>query len=450
MIRMDILVIGCGPAGSCAAMAAKRIDPSLKVAIITRENCGEYSPPALSDYLSGRMDRDMMIVRKIEEYRALGIELILGEEATEILPEEKLVKTASGLEISYSKLILASGSNPIRLRKMEGTSLPGNFVTKTLDDIDEIIKYGGKSAVVVGSGAIGLEGSLALKARGFERVALVEALPWLSPKSLDRECSQRLEKQLESMGIEVYTGEAVLKVEGEDKVKGVLTARRSLPCDLVLWGIGMASDTALGKSAGLEIGSLGGIKTDRYMRTSCRDILACGDCVQSFDILTGQPAMHLFWEPAKSGGEIAGFNAASEEEDYLEYGGSSALFLTHKGGISVAAYGKTEGSCEAGCCTVLEEEGRFGYRRLIIEKGRLKGMQLLGSLEDIELLMDQIKKNSNPAWGGSDSAPDEEITAPCDPNSKLRDLGTVIENPESLTVSQCMNIFRRERRFALK
>ena len=69
---------------------------------------------------------------------------------------------------------------------MQGTSLPGNFVMKTMADIEAIASYSGKSAVVVGSGAIGIEGSMALKARGFERVTMVEALDWLCPKSLDK------------------------------------------------------------------------------------------------------------------------------------------------------------------------------------------------------------------------------------------------------------------------
>lgn len=428
MMKADVLIIGCGPAGSCAAFAAKKANPDLCVVVTTKEAHSEYSAPALPDYLSGEIDREMLFVRKANEYKKAGIQLLSGEDIVKIDREKKVAVSASGKEISYGKLVLAMGSFPIQLRKMPGTNLPGNFVTKTIDDIEAILGYKGKSAVVVGSGAIGLEGSMALKARGYEKVTMVEALDWLSPKSLDKACSDKLTQSLNSFGVEVLAGESVQGVEGTDKVTGVVTSKRTIPCDIILWGIGMRPEVTLAKEAGLEIGELGGIVVDERMQTSDPDIYACGDCVQSVDRLTGQPAMHLFWEPAQRGGEAAGLNCAGGE---AIYDGSTAIFLTHKGGLAIAAFGRTEDSYKGEGCVVLEENTRKSYRRLIFEKGKLTGAQMVNTMEDVDLLLDQITKNSvvRPgAW----------------------DLSTVIEDLDGKSVRDCINYFRKERRALLK
>lgn len=143
-------------------------------------------------------------------------------------PAAKLVTTKSGEQFQYGKLILATGSFAVRLRRMPGTNLPGNFVMRTLDDVDAIAAYPAKQAVVVGSGAIGLEGALALKQRGYEQVTVVEALEWLSMKSFDKPTSDRVTAALHRHGIQVYAREGVQQVEGDTRVRAVRTAKRTI------------------------------------------------------------------------------------------------------------------------------------------------------------------------------------------------------------------------------
>ena len=404
--KTDILILGNGAAGSSAAFAAKKTDPALSVLVLSKENEPVYSAPALPDLLSGELTREKVLVRTRGEYEKAGIEVLCGE-AVSIDPEARTVTLADGDAIGYRDLILATGSRPIQLRKMQGTVLPGNFVMKTMADIEAIASYGGRSAVVVGSGAIGIEGSMALKARGFERVTMVEALEWLSPKSLDRETSNQLKKALESFGVEVLTGEAVQAVLGEAKAEGVVTSKRTIPCDLVLWGIGMRPDVQLATDAGIALGETGGIRVDEMMRTSAPHIYACGDCAESTDLLTAQPALHLFWEPAQRGGTAAGSNAAGQEKIFQP---SAAVFLTNKGGLSILALGKTEDQL-AGDPYVLQEEKDGVFRRLLFEDGRLAGVQMLGTLRDADLFFAQIKKTAQrrkDAWDLTQPVPDLE------------------------------------------
>ena len=402
--KTDILILGNGAAGSSAAFAAKKAGPKLSVLVLGKEKEPVYSAPALPDLLSGELTREKVLVRTWDEYEKAGIDVLCAEAAA-IDPKKRTVTLADGDQIAYKELILATGSQPIQLRKMQGTGLPGNFVMKTMADIDAIASYGGRSAVVVGSGAIGIEGSMALKARGFERVTMVEALEWLSPKSLDRETSDRLKKALEGFGVEVLTGEAVQAVLGEKKAEGVVTAKRTIPCDLVLWGIGMRPDVQLAKDAGVALGGTGGILVDEAMRTSVPHIRACGDCAESTDILTGAPALHLFWEPAQRGGIAAGSNAAGQERVFQP---SAAVFLTNKGGLSILALGKTEEQL-AESPRVLQEETGGVFRRLLFEDGRLAGVQMLGTLQDTDLFFACIKKTAQRnslAWDLTEPVPE--------------------------------------------
>ena len=98
--------------------------------------------------------------------------------------------------------------------------MPGNFILKTREDVEAILAHGPKRVVVVGSGAIGLEGAQALRARGAE-VAMVELLPWISKKSFDEKTAGKLKQELEAQGIRVYLGENVKRVLGTEKVEGV-------------------------------------------------------------------------------------------------------------------------------------------------------------------------------------------------------------------------------------
>ena len=405
MKKTDILILGNGAAGSSAAFAAKQTGPDLDVLILSKEDEPVYSAPALPDLLSGELTRGQVTVTPWDDYRKAGIDVLCGAVARIDAQERKAV-LENGDEISYGELILATGSQPIRLRKMQGTGLPGNFVMKTIADVEDMIAYGGTRAVVVGSGAIGLEGSMALKARGFEQVTMVEALEWLSPKSLDRETSDALKAKLESFGVEVLTGEAVQGVLGEKKVEGVRTEKRDIPCDLVLWGIGMRPDTELAKAAGIGTGASGAILTDDRMHTNLPHIWACGDCTESVDVFSGQRGACLFWEPARRGGAAAGVNAAGGD---CIFNGPTPFFLTNKGGLSILAMGKTEAQIAEGRGIVLEERKGDIYRRLLFKDGRLAGAQMLGTLEDADLFAAQIRRNAlrrEDAWTLDDTVPD--------------------------------------------
>ena len=143
------------------------------------------------------------------------------------------------------------------------------------------------------------------------------------------------------------------------------------------------------------------------MRTSVPHIYACGDCAESTDLLTGLPALHLFWEPAQRGGIAAGSNAVGQEKFFPP---SAAVFLTNKGGLSILALGKTEEQLGDHPFVLQDEKGGV-FRRLLFEDGRLAGVQMLGTLRDADLFFAHIKKTAqrrSGAWDLTQPVPDLE------------------------------------------
>lgn len=385
----DLIVAGNGVAGCNAAFTARKYAPDLSILMFGEEPYTEYAAGALPDYLSGHLTLDEVMIKTEDDYTRHRIELHKEERVLSFDAKAKTLTTDQGRTYSYGKLVLATGSAPIRLLKMEGTSLPGNYVLKSIRDVEEMTEHAGKRAVVVGSGAIGLEGALALKERGVEEVTIVELLDWLTMKSLDQVTADLLENQLTSRGIHVLTGENVMSVQGEHNVTGVVTSKREIPCDMVLWAIGVRPVTDLAVAGGVELGQARGIRVDEYMRTNLPDVYACGDCTESIDRLRDAPVLNMLWEAAARQGIVAGCHCAGVEK---EFDGSCAVLITYVGDSPIVAFGMTEKDLEGTDYRVLEEKTDEFYRRILMQDGKIKGVQMINTMEGAADLLAQMQK----------------------------------------------------------
>lgn len=389
--RYDLVVIGNGVAGNNAAFSARKVDPYMTILILGSEKYPEYAAGALPDYLSGHLKKEEVLIKSFADYEKKCIDLSLEEKVLSIDADKKHIITDKDREIQYGKLIIATGSFPVQLRKMEGTGLPGNFVLKSIQDVDDIMAHNPRSAVVVGSGAIGLEGALALKTRGVEQVTIVEMLDWIIMKSVDEYTASLLTKELNDFGIDVYVGENVLSVEGSNMITGVKTNKRDIPCDMVLWAIGVRPNVELAKVAGIEMGVTGGIAVDECMRTNLPDIYACGDCTESTDRFRKKQFLNLLWESAARQGTVAGCCCAGLEKDF---NGSFLALITYIGEKPVVAFGYTEKDLEGTEYELLEEKTETTYRRILLQEGKVVGVQMINTMEGASALLAQLQKES--------------------------------------------------------
>lgn len=388
MRNPEIVIIGDGIAGITAARHIRRLNRKARVTLIGSENVPLYSACALPDYLHGYQSRESVFVPPFPELR--GVKMIQGTKVNSINRETQHVRYGTE-EIYYDRLIIATGSNPF-IPPVPGAKLQGNFTLKTLDDVEKIMEWGGQSAVVIGSGAIGVETSMALLARGL-KVTLIEMLDRIMPTAFDAAASQILQTSLENLGIKVYVGEKVLGVEGTTEVRGVMSTFGSIDSDIVIWAAGVRPNTALAQEAGIETGGLRGIKVNDRMQTNDPRIFACGDCIETWEQVLRRPTLSLLWASAKEQAEIAAWNVLGMEKRYQ---GALGVMIEQIGGNLSVAAGYTESTLKEIQYKVHEGKSAKGYYKVIYTEEKVIGVQFVGDPLGSGATIALIKKGSSP------------------------------------------------------
>jgi len=123
--------------------------------------------------------------------------------------------------------------------------------------------------------------------------------------SYDPEMSLRIKKELIENKVQVFSGEKVVKIDGDKKV--VLTdTGKMLPADMVILSTGVKPAVDLAKQAGIELGTTGAIKVNTRMETSIKGIYAVGDCAESYFLIDRNPCYRPMGSTANKTGRIAG------------------------------------------------------------------------------------------------------------------------------------------------
>jgi len=371
--NMNIVIIGNGVAGNSALSAIREINQQVKITMISRENVSFYSPCIFHKYLSGEKKRDELFLKSLDEYSREKVNLILGKEVINLDPECKEIILMDNESIHFDKLILATGGDPV-LPPIKGLNKKNVFTFKTLEDADNLFFHRAKKAVIVGSGPIGVEAAIALKKRGSE-VYIIEILDRIMPRLFDGRASTILKNILEKHGIKVLTREKVLEIFGRDQAESVITDQREISCDTVIMATGVRPNVELARKAGLQVGKFGGIKVDEYMQTSVKDIYACGDCVESKDIVTGEETLSLLWHNAKRQGKVAGYNSVGLRKRYIGSFNAVVIDIFDMCAVSLGkAVIDTQGESNY---DVIEKTNDSNYYKLVIKEGRVVGAQFL-------------------------------------------------------------------------
>ncbi|SFX58755.1 3-phenylpropionate/trans-cinnamate dioxygenase ferredoxin reductase subunit [Paracoccus pantotrophus] len=275
---MNIVILGAGQAAASLAAKLRGLGHRGGIVVIGDEPAPPYQRPPLSKaYLLGEMGLDRLTLRAPDWWQEQGIALHLGERATRIDRDRRIVATERG-EYPYDQLALTLGATPRRLPAAMGGELPGVHVVRNLADIAGVqpALVAGRRLVVIGGGYIGLEAAAVARKLGLA-VTLVEAAPRILGRVAAPETAEMIRALHRAHGVEIVEGTGIARITGSDAADGVeLTDGRRLPADLVICGIGIAPETALAEAAGLAIDN--GIATDALGRTSDPAIWAAGDC----------------------------------------------------------------------------------------------------------------------------------------------------------------------------
>jgi len=376
------VVIGDGVAGDSAATKIRSLDEEGRITILTEEAFPFYQRTRLGEMLSGKAGLDDLILHDREWYEEREIDLRLGEKVEKIDRENSSAITSSGDSYGYDKLLLATGAEPF-LPPIDGLEKDGVFTIRSAEDVKTIsaVARRREKAVVIGGGLLGLETAHGLNGRGL-RVTVVEALPWLMNKQLDRPCGQLLKNKMKGRGLSCVTDTFVTDVLGGKKVEGVrLSNGESISTGLVLISAGVRPDLELAQDAGLETNR--GVEIGDYMRTSDEKIFAAGDVSEWNGICYG------IWPPAREQGEVAGANMAGSER---RYDGSVSSYSLKVAEIDLVSAGEIDPEGEKE--TVVEKDEEEGtYRKLVLdEDGHVVGTILFDNISGYGHVLNALRE----------------------------------------------------------
>ncbi len=368
---MRLVIVGGVAAGTKAASRARRVDGGAQIAVYQEEPEPSISECGLPYLLSGVVEgRDELVARTPEQFARKGIEVRVRQRVERIDPTNKRlsvrnVRSGEAFEDTYDRLIIATGAQAV-LPPIPGADLEGVFKLRFLTDSDDIRRYIGEyspsRAAVVGGGYIGLEVAENLSRLGME-VSLIEAEKRVAP-AYGREVAERVEEHLEENGVRVYTGAGVEEFKGEGRVRSVGFGGGELETDLVVVGVGIRPRIEPAREAGVELGSSGAIRVDKQMRTNLPDVWAAGDCVETVNLVSGEPAWVPLGDTANQMGRVAGTNAVTGE-DTLEFPGilGTGIFKVFDLGVGKTGLSDKEAE-DAGFEAVsvaIESKDRAGY-----------------------------------------------------------------------------------------
>jgi len=294
----NIVIAGAGAAGAAAAEKLRRLGFSGPIVLIGDEASGPVDRPNLSkDFLAGTAPMEWVTLRDAAFYEKLKIGLI-KETLVDLDPKGKSVTLASGRKIAYDKLLLATGSEPVRL-PIDGASLPHVKTLRTLADAQSIIEAanGARRAVVVGSSFIGLEVAASLRARNLE-VDVISRDRVPLERVMGEQVGRFVQKLHEEKGVRFHL-DANLRAIGAHEVE--LEDGRKLAADLVVLGVGVKPRTELARKAGLEVDN--GIVVDSRLHASVPDIWAAGDVARYPEQRLGTNVRIEHWAAAERQGQ---------------------------------------------------------------------------------------------------------------------------------------------------
>ncbi len=365
---MKVIIVGGVAGGASCAARLRRLDEKAEILMVERGPYVSYANCGLPYHISGVIEKESsLLVADENTFRSqFAIDVRTNCEAIKISPDKKTVELKNHVtgEVtieSYDKLVLSPGAPSVR-PPLPGIDLPGIFPVRTVPDARAIREWVEKGslflagmhsytgfqtvrpttrAVVIGGGFIGLETAENLVHCGFDVTLIERGDQVLGP--LDHEMAHIVEGYVEHHGIRLALNDGVagFKQAANGALEVLTNSGKTYPADVVILAIGVRPDTALAKSAGLDIGELGGIRVDDQMHTSNPDIFAVGDAIEVKDFVTGEWSLVALAGPANRQGRIAADVIAGRDSRFRGSQGTSIIGLFSAAAAWVGASEKT-------------------------------------------------------------------------------------------------------------
>ncbi len=390
---MKIIVIGAVAAGTSAAAKARRNDDHAQITIYEKDKFISYSGCGMPYYIGGKTEGfDTIIPRDAQFFKKkYNIDIHTEHEVLSIDKDKKTVEvknltTGEIFNDDYDKLVISTGASVVK-PNIKGSEMENVFYLRNPGDALKIKTFidtfKPKKAVVAGTGFVGLEMLENLTEQGIQ-TTVVEIKDKITP-NLDYDMAKILESRLAKKGVNILKSTSILEI---DKNSVLLSNNQNLDCDLVILATGVRPNTALAVSCGIELGVTGAIKVDKNMRTNIAGIYACGDCIETFMIITNKPVYRPLGSTANKTGRITGDNISGVNSTYKGNLGTGIFKVFD---IAAASTGLSEQEAlDEGfdievCHNIKPDKPQYmGGKELIIKAvankadGRLLGAQIIG------------------------------------------------------------------------
>lgn len=273
-----IIIVGAGQAGIKAAETLRMKGHDGDILLIGEETWPPYQRPPLSKaYLKGELSEDRLFLKANDYFESVNIELTTGTRVAAIDTAQHAITLVDGRTLTYSKLLLATGTRA-RTLPLPGGDLNGVFTLRGIDDTRRIAGAldKAKSVAIIGGGYIGMEFAAVARSMG-KAVTVIEAQDRILKRSVAPEISKFFQQLHAGHGVRLVLGEGVARIAGSDRAEGVeLASGETVAADLVLVAAGAVPVIELAEAAGLIVER--GIAVDAACRTSAPDIYGAGDC----------------------------------------------------------------------------------------------------------------------------------------------------------------------------
>ncbi|MBB5336623.1 FAD-dependent oxidoreductase [Pectinatus brassicae] len=347
---MKTVIIGGVAGGATTAARLRRRDESMQIVVLEKGQYISYANCGLPYYIGDVIqDREKLLVQTPEKMRdKFNIDIRVENEVMRIEPEKKVVmvknlQTGEEYQESYDKLVIATGSSPLRppIPGIESKHIKTLWTIPDTDIIKQIVTdKKPQEAVVIGGGFIGLEMAENLHEAGI-KVTLIEALDQVMAP-VDKELAQLLHENIVQNDVELILSDGVKSFEEQaDKTVIKLNSGREVAAELIVLSIGVRPNSALAKEAGLALNQRGGIIVDEYMQTDKKDIYAVGDVIEVNEpILKGRTMIPLAG-PANKQARICADNIVGDAKRYEGTYGTAIAQVFDMNAASVGMNEKT-------------------------------------------------------------------------------------------------------------
>jgi nitrite reductase (NADH) large subunit len=355
------------------------------VIVIGAEPRLSYNRVLLSSLLADEVDEAAIELKPRGWWTKHGVTALDGQSVAAIDRRARLVTLANGHYFTFSKLVLATGSLPIRLPK-PGMNLQYVLTFRDLTDVGAMraLMRQGTRAAVIGGGPLGLEAAYGLAKAGV-KVTLVHLMDRLMERQLDARAGHFLKCAIEAKGVEVLLDADTKKVLGEDRATGLeLVDGRVIPADFVVCAVGIKPNAQLARDAGLAVN--GGVMVDDGLTTSDPNIFALGECAEHRGCVYG------LVEPANEQATILARRLAGDRN--VAYFGSTPTSSLKVSGVNVFSAGEVIEGPGSEAIT-LDDPGAQSYKKLVMRGVRLSGAVLFGDTADAHWYLELIRSGAD-------------------------------------------------------